>query len=532
VKKSRNIFIVFMVILMVGFTSTSCTPKYGKGTWVEGESGEWVEGDSDNPDASGGTEDGDDTQNNPDGTGGSNSSQNGTGSNGSNSSKGGTGSNGTSGGGTTPATSSKPINNVQTKGKTFSILSELLPASASKDNTVFEKMFFERVAEVEKQFECKINIIRNIDPKAETFAAMVQSGKKVADVVEVELRFLPQLVGAGYLKPWNDVPGINPNDTKYTPSYTKMAKFGTKNWGLMFLVPPEVRYCIMMNKTLLKNSGVDADGIYGLIDAGTWDYETFAQYALKATNAGSGKYGVGGSPGDVAEMLLGANNARLVTLDGNAKATGTYTSSAVKQALNFYNRLVNTDKSLMINSTMSNANTFAPPDYSDQFVKGNIAFFMCESYLVNQLIRPTVKNFDYGMLTLPKGPNASDYCSPSGHARVFTVTSNNKGTDLEFTAKVFDALAVPPKGYSGDWWKDEVQLDYFQRSDTKSLNIYVKNLESAMYDVGLGIIELDKRFKDTTVMGPIFFHSGLNVDSAVNSILGSYDGMINDVFNK
>ena len=172
------------------------------------------------------------------------------------------------------------------------------------------------------------------------------------------------------------------------------------------------------------------------------------------------------------------------------------------------------------------------PDYTDQFIKGKIAFLFEDSWVLNQQIRPKVKNFDYGMIMIPLGPNGTQYVSPAEHARVFTVTSTNK--ELDFTAKIFNELAKQPSGYSGDnWWKEEIQLDYFQKGDTKSMDIYLKSLESSTWDLGAGIDAVNKGFKNTVIFDSMFWKTkGLTPEAAIKSLAGTYDKTINDLFNK
>lgn len=427
--------------------------------------------------------------------------------------------------------SAKPV---ETKGKTFTIVSDLLPVEESKDNQLFEKVFFERVREVEEEYGCEIKIINTLFPSPKNLAPMISAGKKIADVIEVELRNLPALSTGGYLKPWNEIKGINTSDSKYIPSYTKLATIGKDVWGLQFEKPPEVRYCMIMNKNLLKSANIDPDEIYSMIENKTWNYDKLLEYAKATTDASKGIYGVGGRPDYVAEMLLASNNARLVTMDSKGKATSTYTSKNVIDAMNFLNRMINTDKVFMTSNGMFDSSTYdsSIPDYTDQFIKGKIAFLFEDSWVLNQQIRPKVKNFDYGMIMIPLGPGGNQYVSPAEHARVFTVTSTN--TELDFTAKIFNELAKSPSGYSGDnWWKEEIQLDYFQKGDTKSMDIYLRSLENSTWDIGAGIDALNQGFKNTVVFDSMFWKKkGLTPEAAINSLAGTYDKTINDLFNK
>lgn len=430
------------------------------------------------------------------------------------------------------ANSSKNLDSVKTKGKTFTICSSYLPSKESEDNTLFEQVFFKRMREVEKQYGVTIKIINTLEVNADSLASFIRAGKPVANILETDVRRLPAMISAGYLKPWNQIDGVNVNHANFLSGYTSAAKIGGNYYGLQFEKPPELRYCMVMNKNLLKQKGIDPDQIYDLVAQKKWDYATFLDYAKRTTDAGNGVYGVGGNPEYVMEMLMAANNAQIVTLNGNGKATPTYSSQNVVKALEFMNQLINTDKVFSTTTGMFKRDSYASsmPDYINQFIQGKLTFLMEDSWVLNQRIRPQVKNFDYGLLPVPLGPSGTRYTSSSGHARVWFVTSTNK--ELDFTAKIFNALSETPAGYSGNnWWQDEVQLDYFQNNDTKSLGVYVDLLNNMVVDHGLGMPNVFSSFENKVMYEPMFWSSGKTVSAAVESIKGNFDKAINDMFN-
>lgn len=422
---------------------------------------------------------------------------------------------------------------VDVKGYTFTIISTLLPTKQSSNNTLFEKLLFDRIEEVEKELGCTIKVVNSLSVTPSTLSPMIAAGKKVGDVMEVEMRYLPALLAKDYLQPWDNVSGINIKDAKYTESYTRLATINGKTWGLQFMKPPEVRYCVVMNKTLLGKMGINADDIYEMINNKTWNFETFATYAKAATAENGSTWGVGGNPEYVTEMLIAANNGKLVTQESSGKATATYTSNQVINALDFFDRLVNKDKSFMVTSGMRQQSTFESqqPDYINNFIQGKIAFLFEDSWTLEQKIKPRVKNFDYGMIMIPMGPDATDYVSPAEHARVFVLTTTNKA-DLAKTTKIFNALAEPPSGYgTDDWWLDDVQLSYFQSNDTNSIKMYKESLDKSVWDLGMGIDSLSTGFKKEAVYKTIFWNSGLTPKAAIEGIAGMYDAAIKAVYN-
>lgn len=412
---------------------------------------------------------------------------------------------------------SNPLKDVETKGKTFTVISTYLSSKRTSNMDLYAELFLERAQEVEKELGCKINIVNSVYPTPEWLAPQIRAGKKVADLLHVEMRQLVPFVSAGYVKAWSDIPGVNVKDSNFNQGITQVSTIGGKTYALSMLKPEEVRYCGIINKTLLRNCGIDPDEIYRKIDNGTWNFDALKAYAQKIQSNSSFKgKAVDADPTYLLEMLMAANNGRLVTMNSAGKASPTYTSANVKEAAEFMDELVT-------------GNFYNPKDWTvDRFVQGNVAFLFDEAWVMAKEIRPNVKNFDYGMITLPKGPNASGYVSGLEHANIFMATSTNK--ELDFTAKVLNALAKPPKNQSGSqWWLDEVQLDLFQKNDTNSLNIYKKCLNSATIDLGFCVPTLTTAFKDAVLQNAII-DKKISVSAAFDSINGKLDGTINDVF--
>lgn len=423
--------------------------------------------------------------------------------------------------------------NADVKGYTFNLYDEWAPTKITKTSTTFEKMLFQRIEEVEKELGCTIKITNNFYVGMDSMSPLILSGKKVADIIAMMPRQITAMAGNNYIIDLKSVNGINVKDSKWNASYTKVATVNNKVYGLSFTKPPEVRMCVIFNKTLLSNSGVDANGIYNLVRNKKWTFSKFAEYAKAATKTTNGKtttWGVGGAPKYVTECLLGANNANLVTLSGNA-AKATFSSQQSIDAIKFFDQLVNTDKSFMIADGMRSISTYAAsvPDYTNAFLKGKVAFLIEDSWVVNQKVKLGVKNFDWGVVPLPMGPNASGYVSPAENANLYCITSTNK--DLAKTVKIFNALAEPAKGYEDDdWWLDEIQEDYFQSNDKDSLEMYRLCLDNSTYDVGIGVESLLDAFLNNGVYGPVFYGSGNTVETGIKSISGTYDNAIASTF--
>ncbi len=421
-------------------------------------------------------------------------------------------------------------------GYTFTIASPWLPAVATSRSTQFEQLLHERIKEVEKDYHCTIKIIKFwAEPQA--MQPRILANDKIADIIEMMPEMYLPASQAGYIVPLNKLEGINVNDLRWVEAYTKMATLDGDVWGLQFTRPPEVRGCVFYNKDLLKNNGITED-LYQLVDEGKWDFDTFRRMAmacLKDTNNDNqfDTFGVATANTSLTRALIEANGGRLAQMvDG--KVTATYNSQNVINALNFADTLVNTDKSFKIHEYMLSEETINNGDGVDDveaFLNGEVAFLIGQSWLGNQRLKAGATKIHYGMLPLPKGPDATDYVSPSESCRVFTITSKN--TDLDKTIPIFNALARPMEGYEGeDWWLEEVQKDYFQDDDTRSTDMYKLCLDKSQIDLGYGLMQLQQDVAVQVEFSSIYWKRGTPASCLAALTPAVYQEQLDAMFNK
>lgn len=421
---------------------------------------------------------------------------------------------------------------VDMDGYKFTILSPLLPTKLTQNSTLFEENLHARIDEVEKEYNCKISILNSPYPDMETIKTYIVAGKKVADLLELSPYLMVAAKELGYIVPWDSQKLINVNDPRWCDSYTKLGYYDGKQYGLQFTRPEEVRYCVVFNKNLLKANGYDPNSLYDMVNKGTWTFDKFKEICVKVTKDtnSDGKvdqYGFCGIPNYISWGFIGANGVNLIKKSGD-KMVGNFTDNKVVTALNFYNDLVNTQKVMYTN----NAETTASPwdtvnaiDSISHFLKGNTAFLLYESWVLNQQIKPRA-NFDYGMLPYPKGPNASGYVSNSMNARVMCLTATNKNADK--TAIIFNALARPIDDQLD--WSADVQADYFQKNDTQSIKMYDLCLRNVTFDPAYAVNEVANELN--YVFASTIFGRSTTPAAGLGAIGNKLDASIDALFNK
>ena len=206
------------------------------------------------------------------------------------------------------------------KNYTFTIMSPWLMRSEKDAVTEYEKTFWAKINKIQKNEKCTIKIVAGNLPTIDHLRAQIMSGSKVADIVHVKAEETLGLAAAGYITPWSKVSGINTGDSRWVASYTKLGSVGSDVYGLNWMRAPEARMCVIVNKTLLKDSGVNED-LYSLVDAKKWTWRKLQEMAKQVTvkhtsNNQTTAYGVGGWYQEIARALCrGAGDRRLFLLE-------------------------------------------------------------------------------------------------------------------------------------------------------------------------------------------------------------------------
>ena len=358
------------------------------------------------------------------------------------------------------------------------------------------------------------------------------AGDKIADVIDVEGRNLIQLARSGCIVPLEEVEGLNLSDTRWIPGYTQMTEFNGQHYGVNFMRPAEARICLIYNRELLKESGIKEDP-QKLVDSKEWTFDKFREMCKTVTKDTNGdgtndRFGCYiAIPETFGTSMISANGGRLVTsVDGVAKET--YNDPKALNALNFIYDLVNKDKTVKVGPSVETVDS--QKEATANFVAGESAFYFGETWVVNQLLKPTAGDMDYGVVTIPMGPDATEYACPFENARNFCITSTNK--DVDKTVIILNALARYIEQYDKDpnWWHYDIEMDYFQEGDTASVDAFIGLIDTATYDLGVGVTELWKDFQSRVIWDACYQNKGTPA-SAIQAINGKYQSAVDAVYN-
>ena len=381
--------------------------------------------------------------------------------------------------------------------------------------------------EIEKDYNCTIEIV-NYSVALTTLRAKVQSGDKVGDIVDVTSREIIPVIRAGLLTPLDEVPGIDVMSEYWDAGSRNVATYADHVWALNFMKPIEVRSCIAYNKDVLKKYGVTED-LVQMVKDGTWTWETWLPMLQKTTKvAADGTaecWGLVSTRQDIlAFNLISGNNGHVIEADERGYVKETLDSPNTMEALNFFFDLAQTYK---VYNTKPNADTAST---AKAFVDGKYAFLHCESWVLTQQIKDIAGDTQYGMVPVPMGPKGDKYTSNCDHMRYFCITKANK--DLDKTVPVFNAFGRYIYNYGGEdeWWREDIEMDYFQEGDKDSVEMYLLTLEGACVDYGLTISSIATAFTDNIIARTILKKRS-TIAATVNSLHGTFDSDIGTIFN-
>lgn len=414
---------------------------------------------------------------------------------------------------------------VDLDGYEFTIASNMLGNDLK--NSEAGRIFAKRIEEVEKAYNCTITIkpYKNV-------VTQILAGEKVADWVDMDVSGSYEGIAGKYLRPYDTIEGIDVKDSRWNSGYVNLSKYDGLSYGVNFLKPAEVRIGVFFNKTLLKQNGI-TENLYDLVRNKQWSFDKLREYAKKCTKDtdGDGKndvYGILFYDEEIPAISFVNSNGTKVVDVGDGKVTEHFKDSKTLDAMNYLNNLCNVDKSVYVNDTWRSASThgsltLSQTDRARMFVNNQVAFYIGETWVCNQLIKPMNTKIEYGFLPIPLGPDGKEYVSVSHYARNLFVTVTNR--DLDKAVPVMNALALPPEGYEGsDWWEEILMSDYFQDGDTDSLEMYKLCLDNMVFDyVATSGADLYTNFAFECFVKPVYYLEG-----TVSSALGSMSGQATD----
>lgn len=311
--------------------------------------------------------------------------------------------------------------------------------------------------EIEKDYNCTIQFVgAPATSILETLNTSAAAGGKAYDILEMDIKYAVQVFRSNLLldlQEYDDVLGLQTNGWDQTSNL--FGNFGGKQYGVGWYwksCTDPVRTTMIFNKTLAEKYGLG--DFYQMVRDKTWTFDKFLSVSRDVVNKSNREVyalSVQRPIGYMGSGFILANNGTLVDVQDNKYV---YTGTAQ-----------NTIDTLQYLADYYKAGLCRPEPADDAvstwepiqaFVGGEALFTVGDYWLIDYFMVQNMED-EYGVLPLPMGPKATEYVSPMGDARFFTILKDreeNADQNMRECAAVLTAIAN--RTLMEDWVTTEI----------------------------------------------------------------------------
>lgn len=344
---------------------------------------------------------------------------------------------------------------------------DLKPAGA----TAGEKARLEKIAEVEKKYNCKIEFVNvPFEEYMNKFTTSVLAGEPFADIVQLEYKSALPAILKGQLLPISEFTTEKNNINNKADLMIKSPALGGGEYA--FDNPGTIALGIHYNRDIFKKLGLP--DLQELYNKGEWNWDKFLEIAKQATKDtdNDGKTDVWGYSGwaiDAVKHFTAANGGKIVD-DENGKEM--LSDPRTIEAAEFVNRLYNVDKVVRVKS--GNKTNW---EETNTFLDGNVAMFVAAEWQLKDL------TFEAGVVPIPNGPQGSPeqtYAFTAAAAKFIPKGVKDPAIVYQIYEETFD---IPPtEEYPG---QDYMESIYANQEDIDMIREHIS---------GTGVITVDEAY--------------------------------------
>lgn len=337
--------------------------------------------------------------------------------------------------------------------------------------TAGEKARLEKIAEVEKKYNCKFEFVNvPFEEYMNKFTTSVLAGEPFADIVQMEYKSALPAIIKGQLLPISEFTTDKSNINNKGDLITKSPSIGGGEYA--FDNPGTIGLGLHYNRDLFKKLGLP--DLQELYNKGEWNWEKLLEIAKQATKDtdNDGKTDVWGYSGwaiDAIKHFTAANGGKLVD-DENSKEM--LSDSRTIEAVEFVNRLYNVDKVVRV-KTGNRTNW----EESNTFKDGNVAMFTAAEWQLKDL------TFEVGVVPIPNGPQGSPkqtYANTAQASKFIPKGVKDPAAVYQAYEETFD---IPPtEEYPG---QDYLESIYTNQEDIDMIREHI---------AGTGVITIDEAY--------------------------------------
>jgi maltose-binding protein MalE len=337
-----------------------------------------------------------------------------------------------------------------------------------KDRSEMDNRQISEYDRIQLEYDFKLNLIA-YEGTDDVAVAAALAGEKIGDFIMLRHSDFFPLAASGYLKPLDGdelkAAGLDVTDSeKWDQEYTEMSLFDGHIWALSTngeFYPFTFGYQLAFNETITMQAGYNKKKIYSLVESGDWTWDVFLTICSKVTKDldSDGILDQFGNTSWIFGAEILTNKTNPIYQDNTGKWVCDFTNQGVIDGLEF---LRDSQKINIVKSDVTSNG-----DLRKQFTNGNAAFVTVYYWhLVEQIFKDS--SVEYGLVPLPKGPNADTYVHIVPDLDAWVMLVSNK----EYQKSVV-AMNAWGDIMTDDLWKDAVKQVFKDETSWENFNKYV-----------------------------------------------------------
>lgn len=274
------------------------------------------------------------------------------------------------------------------------------PADQSESSEEYAK--YKNIKRIEEKYNCKIQYIEvPWEELEDKLVTSVTEGSPYVDIAYLPMNFAVSAISNGYIMPISEF--VFPNSDMLTDNIVvkSLGKIVDDEYAIKMIEVPTEGVFMGYNKLIIDDLGLESPIKVYRNNSKSWNWETFLEYAKKATGDTNGdgivdRYGYGGYIDRTMGNFVVANDGEIFS-DFEFGKHGLENPKTIR-ALEFINGLYNEHEVVYVpgkNLWDYDANVFS-------FLNGNILFFPILSWMIEEINKLP---FDYGIVPFPTGPD-------------------------------------------------------------------------------------------------------------------------------
>lgn len=378
------------------------------------------------------------------------------------------------------------------------------------------RMLLQRLEDLEAKYDCTITVLSiPVDISFDAIYKAIAAGDSVCDLIDLPqpLTWVAPLKG-GYLVELNQF-GLDLQNDQLDTQIMEMITYGDKVYGVASKDENHfMNQVCYFNKRLVEEAGYNPEDLYKWQEEGTWTWDKFHEIAAKISQLSTGNQKIWGTVQN--DSLLFNNLVISNNTDWFKKTEEGVVFNAsdpnVLQAVDFLKELYD-DGCFPLETTAGDAKLF----YS-----GTVGFLFDYVERVQWPGNQQSMTDDYGMIMIPKGPNADTYYSMNNYYGVKAVLKNAQDPDK--LAKLIYDFCLPYEGGTDP----EVMRESFVR-DAESLYVFDLFDEATVITAQALGSPVREDFQ-MAVAGQVL-PGASTVMSIIDEMQGTYDNALKETWN-